>query len=60
VSILDNPYVVLRQSNGKYLFLSEKADVVVNSKCELVTTYGQNYFDNNIQSILRETKNGNK
>ena len=49
MSILDNPYVVLRQSNSKYLFLSENADVVVNSKCELVTTYGQNYFDNNIQ-----------
>ena len=59
-STLDNPSVVLRQSNGGYLFLSEKAAVVVNSKGELVTTYGQNYFDNNIQSILRETKNGNK
>ena len=59
-STLDNPSVVLRQSNGGYLFLSEKAAVVVNSKGELVTTYGKNYFDNNIQSILRETKNGNK
>jgi len=46
-STLDNPSVVLRQSNGGYLFLSKKAAVLVNSKEELVTTYGQNYFDNN-------------
>ena len=39
-STLVNPSIVLIQSNGGCLFLSEKAAVVVNSKGGLVTTYG--------------------
>jgi hypothetical protein len=52
---LRNPLVVLEQRQGySYLFLSERAVVVVNTVGQLITTYGASDFDEGIQKILHD------
>jgi hypothetical protein len=47
-----NPLVKLQQSNGKMLYLSETAAVVLNKAGEAVTIYGKANFDSTILNLL--------
>jgi filamentous hemagglutinin len=53
---INNPSVVLQQSGGKYLYLTEEAAVVISKNGELITTYGSNNFDDAIKEIFRQMK----
>lgn len=52
---LKDPLVVLEQRQGQqFLYLSERAVVVINTMGLLITTYGANDFDPSIIQILRD------
>lgn len=52
---LKSPVVVLEQRSGaQYLFISERAAVVINTMGKLITTYGVRDFDANITQLLRD------
>lgn len=53
---LKNPVVVLEQTRGRYLFISNEAAVVVNNAGTAITTYSRQYYDAAIQSILKLAK----
>jgi RHS repeat-associated protein len=50
---VNNPLVVLQQSTGRYLFLSNQAAVAVTPSGTIVTTYSSQYFDPEIIGVLR-------
>ena len=47
-----NPKVVLEQSSGNMVFLSDDAAVVLNNSGKVVTTYPASMFDDTINTIL--------
>ena len=53
IGTLKNPLVVLQQANGRFLYLSQKAGVVINQNGKLITTYGAGNFDANILNVLK-------
>jgi hypothetical protein len=52
VETVKNPLVVLQQGD-RFLYLSEKAAVVLNQHGKVVTTYGADLFDDTIRFILQ-------
>jgi len=46
------PLIVLRQTRGKFLYLSDLAGVAITDDGEVVTTYPASEFDGNIQNVL--------
>ena len=56
--VVSNPAVVLEQSGGKHLFLSNEGVVVLNQNGRVVTTYSRAQFDQAIESILRRVNGG--
>jgi RHS repeat-associated protein len=50
--IVDSPGVVLQQSAGQYLFISEDGAVVLNPSGGVITTYPASLFNTNITDIL--------
>jgi hypothetical protein len=53
IGILKNPSVVLQQANSRFLYLSQKAGVVINQNGKLITTYRSGNFDANILNVLK-------
>ncbi len=54
---VSNPDIVLQQSTGRYLYLSDKAAVVVSPTTgKIVTAYPSELFDDNINYILNFIK----
>lgn len=52
---IKDPVVVLEQRQGQqFLFLSERAVVVLNTMGQLITTYGANDYDPAILQILAD------
>lgn len=52
---VNNPNVVLQQSGGQYLYLSNDAGVVLNPAGRVITTYPSSMFDSGVTNILRMT-----
>jgi RHS repeat-associated protein len=55
-STVSNPVVVLQQSSGRYLFLSNQAAVVLSPSGRIVTTYSSAQFDPDIMAVLSDIK----
>ncbi|HTV34776.1 MAG TPA: hypothetical protein VME69_17065 [Methylocella sp.] len=55
---VENPFLVLLQSSGRFSYLSDKAVVVLDGKGSVVTTYPASKFDGNITSILNQIYRG--
>ncbi len=52
---VENPLIVLRQSDGRILYLSDKAVVVLDQMGTVVTSYPATRFDATIRGILDRT-----
>ena len=52
-----NPNLVLKQSGGTSLHVSQKAVVVVNKNGKIVTTYGKKDFNSQVKSIQKQIDN---
>jgi hypothetical protein len=60
-STAENPLLVLRQSSGRFFYLSDKAVVVLDREGSVVTTYPASKFDTTIRTILDQiSKRGGK
>jgi hypothetical protein len=44
---------VLKQGGGKYLYVSKKAVVVMDSSGRLITGYGKKYYDDNMKALVK-------
>jgi hypothetical protein len=56
-----NPLMVLRQSDGRFFYLSEKAVVLLDQSGRVITIYTEPQFDSKIRGILESIlKGGNK
>ena len=53
INTIKKPIVVLKQTNGRYLYLSENAAVIINQNGKLISTYGVGNFDANITNVLK-------
>ena len=51
---VQKPLVVLQQSGGNYLYLTEEAVVVLNPGGRVVTAYPKSDFEGNILKLLEE------
>jgi hypothetical protein len=49
---VNNPSVVLQQSGGQYLFLSNDAGVVLSPAGKVITTYPSSMFGPGVSGIL--------
>ncbi|RHX77443.1 hypothetical protein DLM77_21140 [Leptospira yasudae] len=56
LNTVENATVVLKQSSGGYLYITDKAAVVLNSSGQIVTGYLANRFDASMQAILNLSK----
>jgi Domain of unknown function (DUF4258) len=52
IETVDHPLIVLQQSRGRVLYLSDTAAVVINPEGRVITTYSASDFDANIKSLL--------
>ncbi|MGH6811919.1 MAG: hypothetical protein ACREDM_06065 [Methylocella sp.] len=57
---VSDPLIVLKQSQGQYLYLSDNAVVVLNPSGEVITTYPASKFDATIKEILDFVHRGSK
>jgi len=57
---IDNPLMVLRQTRGRYFYLSDKAGVVLNTRGQVITTYPATEFDARIKEILDHVHQGGR
>jgi len=51
-STVENPLLVLRQTSGRFFYLSDQAVVVLDGEGSVVTTYPASKFDTTIKAIL--------
>ena len=49
---VNNPSIVLQQSGGQYLYLSNEAGVVLNPAGRVITTYPSSMFGPNVTNVL--------
>lgn len=56
LNTISDPSVVLQQSSGNYLYISENAAVVVTYTGKLVSTYPSSMFDQGILNVLKTVK----
>jgi len=52
LSTVNNPTVVLQQSGGQYLLISDQAAVVLSPGGQLITTYPSSMFNANVNAVL--------
>ncbi len=56
-----NPLMVLRQSDGRFFYLSEKAVVLLDPRGRVITIYIEPQFDTKIRNLLEHVlERGNK
>lgn len=51
---LRTPRVVLEQSRGRFLYLSDKAAIVLDRNGKAITAYGRNNFDDTVLDVLQK------
>ena len=56
LNTVQKPLVLLKQSGGNYLYLTEQAAVVLNPSGGLVTAYSASTFDVSILNLLKRVK----
>lgn len=59
-STVEDPILVLQQSDGRFYYLSDKAAVVLDPKGRVVTTYPSSHFDTIIKGILDQAYRGKR
>ncbi|MGH6812164.1 MAG: hypothetical protein ACREDM_07390 [Methylocella sp.] len=59
-STVEDPLVVLKQSDGRFLFLSETAVVILDRSGKVITIYTAPQFDTEIRQILDYVLRGRK
>jgi hypothetical protein len=57
-STVSDPLIVLRQSDGRYYFLSDNGAVVLDRQGRVVTTYPSWKFEDDVKAILDHVHNG--
>ncbi len=57
---VSDPLMVLQQSDGRFMFLSDKAVVVLDPSGRVITTYPASHFDARIRGILDHVYRGGK
>lgn len=55
---IGQPTAVLHQSGGNYLFLSDRAGVVLRGDGQVVTAYTSRQFKPHLQQVLRDAGGG--
>jgi hypothetical protein len=45
---------VLQQTNDKFLYITQQGAVVVNKAGQVITAYGNKYFDSNMQAVVKQ------